>query len=229
MDVMRAIESRHSVRQFTDEPITGDALVRLQAAVDAANAEAGLHIQLVLDEPAAFTGLLAHYGKFRGVRNYIALVGHDTPDLDELCGYYGERIVLEAQDAGLVTCWVGGTFSKRKARYELADGERLCLVIAIGHGENPGRPHTSKAVSRLAKTGGGETPDWFERGMRAALLAPTAMNQQHFSVALGEDGVVRVRSTGGPFANVDLGIVEYHFEAASGHAVASPALTRIRS
>ena len=228
MDVMRAIESRHSVRQYTDEPIAGEALARLQSAIDAANAEAGLHIQLVLDEPGAFTGLLAHYGKFRGVRNYLALVGPDKPDLDELCGYYGERIVLEAQDAGLSTCWVGGTFNRRKVRYEVAPGERLCIIISVGYAVADGRPHKSKDLAKLCDTHG-EAPSWFERGMRAVLLAPTAMNQQHFVFSLENDSAVRARSTGGPFSKVDLGIVEYHFEAASEHAISGSAIERIRS
>lgn len=36
--------------------------------------EGGLHIQLVLEEPRAFDSAMAHYGKFSGVRNYVALV-----------------------------------------------------------------------------------------------------------------------------------------------------------
>ena len=229
MDVMRAIESRHSVRQYTDRVIEGEALERLEAAIAQVNQQSGLHIQLVLDEPGAFTGFAAHYGRFRGVRNYLALVGPDTPDLDELCGYYGERLVLEAQDAGLSTCWVGGTFNKRKARYEVAPGEKLCLVISLGYGENAGRPHRSKKLEKVCETGGREMPAWFEKGMQAALLAPTAINQQHFVISLGAGDTVRARSTGGPFANVDLGIVECHFELGSGHAITSPAIDRTRS
>ena len=194
-------------------------LARLEAAIAEANREGGLRIQLVRDEPGAFTGLLAHYGSFRGVRNYLALVGPDTPGLDRAMGYYAERVVLEAQDAGLNTCWVGGTFNRRKVRNEVARGEKLVCVIAIGYGEEQGRQHRSKPLEKLCDLGGREMPAWFSDGMEAALLAPTAMNQQHFRFSLRDDGSAAVRSTGGPFSEVDLGIVAYHFEAASGRAV----------
>ena len=222
MDVLRAIESRHSVRQFTDQPITGQALERLEAAIAEANQVAGLHFQLVLDEPGAFSGLLAYYGRFRNVRNYIALVGPDSPGLDKVCGYHGERIVLIAQDAGLSTCWVGGTFNRRKAHFDVAEGERFCILIAIGYAAEEATPHKSKDLARLCRANGQETPDWFDRGMQAVLLAPTAMNQQRFVFSFEGNDVVRAMSLGGPFADIDLGIAIYHFEAVSCHAVTPP-------
>ena len=61
-------------------------------------------MQLVLDEEKAFDGFMAHYGKFSGVKNYIAVIGKKDSDLQEKCGYYGEKVVLEAQRLGLNTC-----------------------------------------------------------------------------------------------------------------------------
>lgn len=84
------------------------------------NRESGLHIQLVLDEPRGFGGLPAHYGKFSGVKNYIALIGKKSPNLEEACGYYGEKIVLRAQQLGLNTCWVAMTYSKVKTAFQIA-------------------------------------------------------------------------------------------------------------
>ena len=50
---------------------------------------------------------------------------------EENSGYYGQRIVLEAQMMGLNTCWVGGTFSKGKCRAAVENAEKLLAVIAI--------------------------------------------------------------------------------------------------
>lgn len=219
MDIQKAIEERHSVRRFLDKPIEGEALERLEATIAEANRESGLHIQLVRDEPGAFTGLLAHYGRFRGVSNYLALVGRKSSELEETVGYYGERIVLEAQAAGLNTCWVGGTFNHRKARYQLDEGEKLVCLIAIGYGENQGKPHRSKDMAKCYELGSRQMPAWFAAGMEAAMLAPTALNQQNFVFMLQDGQMVSASSTGGPFSKVDLGIVKYHFEAASGHKV----------
>lgn len=214
MEQMALMRARHSVRQYDPRPIAPEALAALQQEVDACNREGGLHIQLVTDEPKAFDGFMAHYGKFSGVRNYFALVGPKGAELDERCGYYGERLVLKAQALGLNTCWVGLTYKKIPGAFTLAAGEKLALVIAVGYGKTQGAAHRSKpaeAVSNVTET----SPAWFRAGVEAALLAPTAMNQQKFYFTCDHDRVTA--STGrGPYAKVDLGIAKYHFELGAG-------------
>ena len=75
MNLLQAIKERHSVRSYTDRPIEGRVREELQAFIEQCNKESGLRFQLVLNEPQAFAGLMAHYGKFSNVRKYIALVG----------------------------------------------------------------------------------------------------------------------------------------------------------
>ena len=75
MDLLQAMRERHSVRSYTEQPIEGKIKEDLAAFVEQCSRESGLHLQLVLDEPNAFQSLLAHYGKFSGVRNYIVLAG----------------------------------------------------------------------------------------------------------------------------------------------------------
>ena len=111
--VEEAMERRHSVRSFTGQRIEGPVLTALCDELDACNREGGLRMQVVLDEPRAFSSMLARYGSFRNVRNYVAVIGHPADDLDERAGYYGERLVLAAQALGLNTCWAALTFSKR--------------------------------------------------------------------------------------------------------------------
>ena len=117
MTELEAIRARHSVRQYLNTPLTPEELTALRAEADACNRESGLHIQLVVNEPKAFEGSMARYGKFSGVQNYFALVGKAGPDLQEKCGYWGERLVLKAQMMGLNTCWVALTFTKVKSAY----------------------------------------------------------------------------------------------------------------
>ena len=112
MNLTEAIQSRHSVRQYKNKPLEAEAISALQAEIAACNQESGLHIQLVTNEPKAFDSFMAHYGKFSSVTNYIAMIGKKSPDLDEKCGYYGERLVLKAQQLGLNTCWVAMTYKK---------------------------------------------------------------------------------------------------------------------
>lgn len=214
MNLTEAMKERHSVRQYRSQPLSEEAVSAMQAEIDACNQESGLHIQLVLDEPKAFDGFMAHYGKFRGVRNYIALVGKKDAKLDEKCGYYGERLVLKAQQLGLNTCWVAMTYSKIKTAFSIDRGEDLCAVISIGYGEAQGVPHKSKTVPEVAKTDG-QMPDWFKSGIEAALLAPTAMNQQKFMFTL-EGNRVAAKAGKGFYSKIDLGIVKYHFEVGAG-------------
>lgn len=214
MEIMEAMKQRHSVRQYTDQRIEKEAAEKLQREIDACNKESGLHIQLVTDEPKAFDGFMAHYGKFSGVKNYIALIGKKGPKLEETCGYYGERLVLLAQQLGLNSCWVAMTYSKIKGAYEVKAGEKLCCVISIGYGVNQGVSHKVKKVEELCQVNG-QMPQWFRAGVEAAQLAPTAMNQQKFYFVLKEDQVA-AKTKAGFYTNVDLGIAKYHFEIGAG-------------
>lgn len=223
MDMMEAIEQRHSVRAFKDDPIEGDVLQKLDREIAACNQEGSLNMVLVTDEPKAFDSTLAHYGRFSNVRNYIIVAGDDAPDLDFRAGYYGERVVLLAQQLGLNTCWVALTFKKRLVKKTLKKGERLVLVIAIGYGEDGGKERKSKKVTDVIYVPAGEVPpDWFIHGVEAALLAPTAVNQQKFMIDLtdttSQDGkrVVQLLSKGGAYSDIDMGIVRLHFEIGAG-------------
>lgn len=216
MTILDAIKERHSVRSYSDKAIEQEKLDRLQALVKEANEQSGLHIQLVTNDPTAFDSRMAHYGKFSGISNYLAMIGPKGDDLlDEKIGYYGERIVLEAQMMGLNSCWVGLTFKKNPNVLQIGDGEKLRCVISLGYGTTQGVGHKVKSIEKVTKVSG-EMPDWFRRGVEAALLAPTAVNQQKFTFTLSDGNKVSVKAGWGFFSEVDLGIVKYHFEAAAG-------------
>ena len=139
MQIIEAIESRHSVRSFSEKMPEKDILIQLEEEIKKINEKNALHFQVVPGEEKAFSGFMARYGKFSGVKNYIAVAGKNS-------------------------------FS--------------------------------------------ELPDWFERGVKAALLAPTAMNQQKFKFCL--DGTkVTLKKGRGFETKIDFGIVKYHFEAAA--------------
>ncbi|MCR4595024.1 MAG: nitroreductase [Clostridiales bacterium] len=215
MDLMQAFETRHSVRAYLDTPIPEDIVLQLQEEIDNCNKEGDLNIQLIAEEPEAFDSFMAHYGKFTGVKNYIALIGKKSGDLSERCGYYGERLVIKAQMLGLNSCWVALTFSKRKAKYTVGKGEKMVCVIALGYGENPGKPHINRSIDKLTDFRG-DMPHWFMDGVMLAMKAPTARNQQKFCFRLEGESKVHAFSQGGAYSDVDLGIVKYHFEIGSG-------------
>ena len=212
MEAMELMRARHSVRSFVNRPIEEEKLAVLRKAIDEVNSESGLHIQLFAEEPEAFDANASHYGQFKGCRNYFAMVG--TKEDDEKIGWYGEKLVLLAQELGLNTCWVALTFKRNKVVIDAQKDEKLHVVIALGYGETQGVPHKSKSASDVSNLTD-DSPDWFKRGMEAALLAPTAINQQKFSFT--RDGrKVRARTKLTFYGRMDLGIAKYHFELAAG-------------
>lgn len=215
MDILEIMKARHSVRQYSGKKIESGKKEELLALVKDCNRESGLNIQIIFDEPKCFDSMMAHYGKFSGVENYIALVGKKGSDLEEKVGYYGEKLVLKAQELGLNTCWVAMTHGKSIA--EVKKGEKLACIIALGYGIAQGTAHKNKPVEQLCNCAAA-MPDWFSKGMEAVLLAPTAMNQQKFYFTL-ENDKVSVKAGKGFYAKMDLGIVKYHFEAVTGRKV----------
>lgn len=219
ISLQQAIEARHAVRNYSLRPIEPETIERLTSLIATCNEQSGLNIRLITDEPRAFAGRLAHYGKFSGVRNYLAMAGTKGPQFDRRVGYYGEQLVLQAQALGLNSCWVGLTYKKTPEALHLLPGEKLRCVIALGHGIDSGRAHRVKTFDQVAHASA-PVPEWFSRGVECALLAPTAMNQQKFSFRLLPNDHVRATAGWGFFTQVDLGIAQYHFEAgAAPHQV----------
>lgn len=221
MTLLEAIQERHSVRKYIDKPIEEELIRILKEKVDEVNAAGNLHIQLITNEPKAFKGKMA-YGTFSGVSNYFALVGPKDEGLSERLGYYGEQLVLLAQTLGLSTCWVGLTYNNIKEAYTIGEGERLGCMIALGYGDDPGRNMKKKTAEQLSNISD-ITPKWFNQGVDAAVLAPTAVNQQKFRfeyIVPDGDGLPRVKAVrlfsmiG--YTQMDLGIAKCHFEIGAG-------------
>lgn len=217
MNIIDAVKQRHSVRQYLDKPIEDDILHELKNEIEECNKESGLHIQLVTNEPKAFDSFMAHYGKFSGVQNYMVLIGKKDKNLDELCGYYGERLVLKAQQLGLNTCWVAMTYKKIPSAFVIDKEEKLTVVISLGYGKTQGVSHKIKTIEQVSNASN-DTPDWFRNGVEFALLAPTAMNQQKFKF-IYNNGNVTLKAGVGFYSKVDLGIVKYHFEIGSNRKI----------
>ncbi|MBR5396001.1 MAG: nitroreductase [Bacteroidaceae bacterium] len=224
MTILEAIQARHSVRAYKEQPLTEEVVKALEEKITDLNNEGQLHMQLILNEPKAFQGTLAKYGKFRGVTNYIVIAGKKADGFDERVGYFGEQLVLYAQTLGLNTCWVGLSYSKVPGTYELEDGEKIACYIAIGYGETQGVSHKIKTVEQVSNVAD-ITHGWFREGVEAALLAPTAVNQQKFSFEyVGmSNGRHQVRAHKGfsliGYTQIDLGIAKYHFEIGAGKGI----------
>lgn len=224
MTIEEVIKQRHSVRNYIHKPLSKEIVEILEEKISESNEKGRLHIQLVTQETKAFTGIMS-YGKFHGVENYLVMAGKKADDLDERIGYYGELLVLLAQTLGLNACWVGLSYRKVKEAYHIEDGEKLACMIALGYGETQGVSHKIKTIEQVSNATA-DSPSWFRKGVAAALLAPTAINQQKFSFLLqakkspGVGGKAKVLAKKGfsmvGYTQMDLGIAKLHFEIGAG-------------
>jgi len=217
IDLNEAIRQRHSVRRYTSQSIEPEKVTILQEAIGKYNAESGLNIQLVLEEPKAFSSFLVTYGAFSGVKNYFVMAAPKGQEWEEKVGYYGEKLVLLAQALGLNTCWVGLTYKKIPGAFQLREGEIIHCEISLGYGANQGAQHPLRPMEKFYEADG-EVPGWFKAGVEAAILAPTAVNQQKFKFILHDGNRVEaqaLRSMVG-YSIIDLGIVKCHFELGAG-------------
>ncbi len=217
MTELEALQSRHSVRKYQDRPLEESAVKAIQDEIKRLNEEGHLRMQLVLNERKAFKGFLS-YGSFSNVSNYVMVVGKKSESLEYRAGYYSERLVLFAQSIGLNTCIVGLTYKKVDGAFEIGEDEKVVICIAIGYGEPDGyKTHKIKRPDQVSNVTE-SSPEWFKKGVDAALLAPTAVNQQKFYFEFIPENKVKPSkgSSMVGYTKIDLGIAMYNFEIGAG-------------
>ena len=217
MNIDKIIRERHSVRSYLDKKIESHKVKILEELIANINQEHNLHIQLILNDKNTFEKYILHYGKLKNAKNYIALIGKKDKNLHKKIGYYGEMIVLKAQEIGLNTCWVAGTYHKKSVSASINSDEELVCIIAIGYGEGNGNTRKSKSISSVSISQ--DAPDWYIKGVEYALLAPTALNEQKFKFEYIKDNTVKATKGIGPMTKIDLGIVKYHFELGANRKI----------
>ena len=210
MDMKQAMKERHMVRKYTDKPIPEEIVAKLNERVKKNNEQYGLSIRLITNDGSAVPGIIKLI-LAKGVNNFFIMAGPEGSD--ELCGYCGADLMLYAQTLGLNTWWVGGTYN-RKGAQEKSGNAKPVGIIAVGYGQTQGTQHKSKKASDVCSYDGKE-PEWFKEGVNAALLAPTALDKQAFTIT-GTENKVSITCDNGIFTGVDTGLVKYHFELGAG-------------
>ncbi len=219
--LQEAVLQRHSVRNYKDKKIEEEKIALIREKISELNKEGDLNLHFSDDAGKTFRSFLSRMSGLGSAPSAIICSGPDSEDLEERVGYYGEQLVLYIQQLGLNSCWVG-MFSRKQAEklMPVENGERTVIAIAVGYGETQGKERKTKSFEEVAEMPEGtEAPNWFREGVKAALLAPTAINQQKFTIRLKEDETVEFIDNGGVFSRVDLGIVKCHFKIGSGYKV----------
>ena len=208
------MEKRHTVRKYLDKPLDMDLIGLLNDRIERNNCVYNLTFKLITNNSDGLSSL-ARLMSNNSVQNYIILAGKDNSDLDKKIGYCGADLILYAQSLGLNTWWCGGMFNGKNALKHLGNkAVRVNGVIAIGYGKTQGVPHKSKTADQVSHYKG-KAPEWFKSGIKALLLAPSALNRQPYIVN-GEGNKVSLKVKNGTFSQVDLGIGKYFFELGAG-------------
>lgn len=213
MDMKQAMSERHMVRKYTDKPIPIEVAQEINERLNDINVKYHTDIQLIRGDSSAFNAAIKLV-LTKGVRNYFILAGKAAPDLRERLGMAGADLMLFCQTLGLNTWWVGGTYSHARVAQK-APGDEVIGIIAVGYGATQGKPHKSKSPQEVATYEGPE-PEWFKNGVKAALLAPTALDKQAFKIK-GVGDEVSITYEPGTFSGEDLGLVKYHFALGTGN------------
>ena len=211
MDLKEAMEQRHMVRKYTDKIISDDLIEKISNRIKENNEKYNINMKLMTNNEEAVSAIIKLV-LAKGVKNYIILAGDKESILDEILGYSGCDIMLYAQTLGLNTWWVGGTFNRRVSKF--VDNKKVIGIIAIGYGQTQGMPHKSKIVEDVSKYNG-DSPEWFLNGIKASLLAPTALNKQDYKI-IGNGNKVKIDINNGIFTGANKGLIKYHFELGAG-------------
>lgn len=235
MYTLQQLQLRHSVRSYTEEPLSGTGVNALRAAISEVNSYLpGTRFQLIIDDDTPFRGRFGSYGIFRNVRNYVAAV-MDTAVANayEIAGYAGQKVVMAATAHGLGTCFIGGTFSAQNLPVQARAGEKTIYIIAVGHpADANGKRLGDKLIRSFSHRRKMVAADFFDTGksglsfeeatkaypqlaagLEAVACAPSAMNKRPVRIRVDADGAYHAfvpNMTG--FTPVDLGIAKFNFE-----------------
>lgn len=217
IEPLALLRARHSVRVYSGQKISNDVRESIIGEVDVLKGLSGLDIVICFDDSGPFEGLIPKLSGFRGVHNYLLLAGREN--LEERVGYFGERLLLHLLSLGLKTCWVGGSFSRKKAQAKVKKGEKIYAALAFGLSEKIGEPHKSKPRERLVSFVPSSILE--ERAALAVSLSPSALNHQDFRLEKENCALIIKRQGKSSFSRIDQGIAAYDVEFATNGKIES--------
>lgn len=227
MNLVDALNIRKSQRTYISTPLDLTTIQILENEIQKINEHTGLHIQLILNQGAAFKGFTRSYGLLKNVQHYIALVGKDNEACKEQLGYYGEYLVLLATQHHLGTCFVGGSYDRKQIICNVNQSEKIHCLITLGNVlSTPSKKDLliSKLLHRKSKSLEAlsnyepSVPAWFKEGMLAVQKAPSAINKQPVYFTYHLEGVEAITTQTTNYSSIDLGIAKLNFELGASKA-----------
>lgn len=246
MDIFEIIRHRHSSRTFNGLRLDTASARRLKEEIGSLprlyNDVAIPVIRLVDNDKAK--GKLGTYGFITGARQFLVMASGSTTAEQVQAGFMFEALILKAEEMGLGTCWLGGTFRSgpfseafssvtgEDGMTQMRDGMEISIVSPVGH-PTPKRRLAERVMRSVVKSDQRKPYDELFQGisagtplgrvMQAVRLAPSSGNAQPWRASVTEDTdtgghttVVSFRcATSNRFSAIDMGIAYCHFILAS--------------
>jgi hypothetical protein len=222
-----AIFFRHSQRKYSGEIPEKNKADRLETVCNNFQPFSGARAVLVRDpSDDVFRGVIGSYLKVTGAPYYVAFIGSmKERTVQEVTGYLGEGIILEATALGFNTCWVGGFFRRDAVARQtnLQENERVLAISPIGYSRDKtdrvrvsAKKHQRKDLTRLVKSSYVEKNTWSKAAVEAARLAPSAVNRQPWRFEIEENAITIKTDSAklefGVSRRLDCGIAMIHIE-----------------
>ena len=236
MDRLKLLKERHSVRNYTGNPLSSEIVNKLKAEITFINTHvAGLKFQLFFNDSNPFKGFFKSYGTFVNPSNYMAAVVDTSVDnISEKAGYYAEQFVIKAVEEGLGTCFVGDTYDSSSVNARIRVGEKILFVVLFGEPLKKERT-VEKLFVKFVHRKKMNSENFFEpekeyqkalslfpnltAGLEAVACAPSSLNKRPVRVFMKKiDGYgqlcARVDDRN-PKNLIDLGIAKFNYNYAT--------------
>lgn len=173
---------RHSVRAFAGEPDM-EAVSQMRAFWDEKSFP-GVRLELLPASDSCFFSAPV-VGSIIGCRLCAALIcDGSVPNARLYAGMAGEAFVLDAVSRGMGTCWVAGTFRRKRLCPDMDESERLAAVIAFGPpAEKTETPRKRLKLTDICRGDPASWPIWAFQAAECVRNAPSALNRQPWRLA----------------------------------------------
>ncbi len=179
--VTEIIRQRFSCRAYLENPIEADTLQKLHIATDqwkTGPLGSALRFKVIAATDKDRNSLkgLGTYGSIKHAQGFIVgAVSHSQRDLEDY-GYVMERLVLQATDLGLGSCWLGGQFTKSGFAKKIAasGNEQVPAVVSLGFIEDVEK---AKNAFLRKKIGGHNRIPWERQFFNETFKDPITVEQ----------------------------------------------------
>ncbi len=172
MEVIQAIKNRRSVRSYTEDPVSEEALAQILEAgrlAPSANNRQPWHFIIVKDPSMRKTLSEGMYAKFLKDCPLVIVGCGDRARSEKWFAIDTtialENMVLKATEEGLGTCWIG-SFSNDSVKKALSipDNYEVVAMLAVGHPK--GTPLKDAILGRSSRKNLNEVVSWESFGMQ---------------------------------------------------------------